>query len=334
MKRTLVLLSVVACATAPACCGVARSPVDFGGQQNIIVWDADSKTQHFVRVASFKSKTPDMGFLAPTPSVPELKEIDPKVYDHLHGLLPTRDPDRALTMSAGDAKGEPVRGGPVEIVQVTNVGNFVATTFKATDATALDDYLKKYGFTITAPQAAWVKKYVDQKWFITAFQVVVKDGSARTNPIRMTFKTDEPFNPYYVPSDNIASEGAGVALYFISKGTYKGTVGGKNWQAHRFSEIDIPEADRKQIADYLKIDSGQVGDSLTYDVGYSFPERGNTDDVFFALASAETPKMREGLIRNRDVGKRAQNSTNTLIFVGVGLAGVVGFAAFMMARRK
>jgi hypothetical protein len=43
-------------------------------QTVIIVWDAASKTEHFIRQASFKSDAEDFGFLVPTPSQPELEE--------------------------------------------------------------------------------------------------------------------------------------------------------------------------------------------------------------------------------------------------------------------
>lgn len=333
MKPALSLLTIVAVASAYACAAVSISPIEFRGQQNIIVWDAQTRTQHFIRIAGFQSKGPEMGFLAPTPSVPELKEVDQKVFEHLAGLLPVYAGPPAEGVSGG-TKGEPAAGG-VSIVQETRVGNFLATTFKATDANALGEYLKKYGFKISGDQSNWVKKYVAQQWYITAFQVVIQNQQGSTQPIRMTFKTDTPFNPYYVPADNIGPYTVGLSLYFISKGTYEGKVGGTTaWEGNRFGKIDIPEADRAKIASYLKIDPEQVGDSLTYDVDYAFPLRGNTEDLFFTLADAATPTMPDNYVRRRDFDSRGQRSANTLVYTGLGFVGVLGFAAWMLNRRK
>src|SRR5437763_10772306 len=61
---------------AEACCPAPPSgkPVVNADQSVIIVWDAASKTEHFIRRASFKSDADDFGFLVPTPQKPELEE--------------------------------------------------------------------------------------------------------------------------------------------------------------------------------------------------------------------------------------------------------------------
>src|ERR1700730_4897043 len=61
---------------APACCPAPPSgkAVVNADQTVIIVWDAASKTQHFIRQASFKSEADDFGFLVPSPTQPELAE--------------------------------------------------------------------------------------------------------------------------------------------------------------------------------------------------------------------------------------------------------------------
>jgi hypothetical protein len=53
--------------TTPACCPVPPSgkPVVNADQTVIMIWDAATKTQHFIRQASFKSAADDFGFLVP-----------------------------------------------------------------------------------------------------------------------------------------------------------------------------------------------------------------------------------------------------------------------------
>src|SRR5213593_2919537 len=48
----------------------------------IIVWDPVKKMQHFIRRAAFDTKSPDFGFLVPTPTTPELplKEVEDGVF--------------------------------------------------------------------------------------------------------------------------------------------------------------------------------------------------------------------------------------------------------------
>ena len=61
---------------APACCPAPPSgrPVVNADKTVILIWDAATKTQHFIRQASFKSEADDFGFLVPTPTQPELNE--------------------------------------------------------------------------------------------------------------------------------------------------------------------------------------------------------------------------------------------------------------------
>src|SRR5215813_10676147 len=70
------LLSCLAARPAPACCPAPPSgkPVVNADQTVILIWDAATKTQHFIRQASFKSEADDFGFLVPSPSQPELDE--------------------------------------------------------------------------------------------------------------------------------------------------------------------------------------------------------------------------------------------------------------------
>ena len=58
------------------CCPAPPSgkPVVNADQTVILIWDADTKTEHFIRKASFQSEADDFGFLVPTPTQPELAE--------------------------------------------------------------------------------------------------------------------------------------------------------------------------------------------------------------------------------------------------------------------
>src|SRR5438874_9380028 len=73
---------------APACCPAPPSgkPVVNADQTVIMIWDADTKTQHFIRQASFKSEADDFGFLVPTPNQPVLDESGNDAFRFLQKL--------------------------------------------------------------------------------------------------------------------------------------------------------------------------------------------------------------------------------------------------------
>jgi len=80
------------------CCPAPRSGQSAinADQSVIILWDAATKTEHFIRKASFKSDADDFGFLVPTPTRPELAESGNDAFPFLTGLTnPKRIPRAA-----------------------------------------------------------------------------------------------------------------------------------------------------------------------------------------------------------------------------------------------
>ena len=81
------LAGTVALAPAPVakgCAAVGRrgEVVRLASESAIIVWDAASKTQHFIRRARFETKARDFGFLVPTPTRQELAEASDRAIDY------------------------------------------------------------------------------------------------------------------------------------------------------------------------------------------------------------------------------------------------------------
>jgi hypothetical protein len=191
------------------CCGVTREePLEFGGQLNLIVWDDDKKVQHFVRVAHFEGQVEKLGFVAPTPSVPKLAEVDAKVFETLYDTTGVHAVQASEGYDAGPAS-------EVEVVQDVRVGIYRAKTLRADDKDALNAYLKEEGFQFSADGKEWLAHYVDKDWYLTSFTVVQQNAQLSTSAIAMSFAAEEPFNPAYVPPDNIGTRSK-FRLYFVA----------------------------------------------------------------------------------------------------------------------
>src|SRR5262249_29339004 len=76
----------VACAPAPR----HGESVQIASESAIIIWDAKSKTQHFIRRGSFTSESKDFGFLAPTPTEPNLDDSSDEAFTTLAKLTEPR----------------------------------------------------------------------------------------------------------------------------------------------------------------------------------------------------------------------------------------------------
>ena len=70
------------------CCPAPRSGqrVVNADQTVILIWDAATKTEHFIRQASFKSEADDFGFLIPSPNQPELDESGNEAFNYFQKL--------------------------------------------------------------------------------------------------------------------------------------------------------------------------------------------------------------------------------------------------------
>jgi hypothetical protein len=68
-----------------ACAGLSSetSPSEnfITAERAIIIWDEIHKVEHFIRQASILTQSPDIGFLVPTPQMPDLAEVSPNIFD-------------------------------------------------------------------------------------------------------------------------------------------------------------------------------------------------------------------------------------------------------------
>jgi hypothetical protein len=277
-----------------ACC--ALSPEDemviFGGQRNIVIWDKAAGVEHFIREANFKASSAEFGFVAPTPTVPELASADREAFQQLAALAPPPPPSMGCSAPMDAATSSKAAGG-VEVVQEVDVAGYKAKTLKATDSAGLAAYLKGQGFASSPDFEKWLGHYVKKGWFLTSFIVTSELGAQGTSPVRMSFKTDKPFNPYYVPSNNrVLDEGsapnnssAGLQVFLVSVDSLKPEMGlgtGKGWVNPTW-QVEMKAKDVRSLASTLKIPLASLanGANLSYFRDWDFARTESSEDVFF-----------------------------------------------------
>ncbi len=282
----------------------------------IIIWDSTTKTEHFIRGATFKNPTQakeddkGLGFIVPTPSMPELKEagqsafpilqkaLEPRVvkvtrYDYEYSLLLAGF--RSQFEGAGMVTTGAPRGG-VEILQTASVAGYDATTLKANDPAALNRWLAKNGFIAKPDFADWLKPYVRKGWVVTAFKISKPNGARdafSSSLVRMSFKTDKPFFPYREPSSQreggAKSTPRSLRVLFIGDKRMEGVIGestpqewpGKaNWSDDLLLHLEAAQAKNLSQALGLPQKEWPAAMHLTSFEDYSSPRPG-FDDVYF-----------------------------------------------------
>jgi hypothetical protein len=204
-----------------AACGMFSGPVDptlgipaVQTEQVVIVHDAKTGREHFVREVRFANVKGKLGFVVPLPSVPEIaKENAP--FEALGKAFPFQPPlpkrvalrgppgSKGARGVAGGSLGEGDGGSappPVELLAAQKVGSFTAFTLAARDPDALATWLKENGLEAPPEHQRWMAHYVRLGFTFVAFRF---DGPTDTTliaeTVRLSFDTPVPFYPYLEP---------------------------------------------------------------------------------------------------------------------------------------
>lgn len=263
MRRAAILAALTACvaslvaADAHAC---APAPpegafVSIANESAIVVWDEASKTEHFIRRASFRSEARDFGFLVPTPTKPELEAARDDAFAELERAIAPKYvtveewsglsvmplvlmPFMMFKRSAGVPAAVEASGG-VTVLEEKRVAGYDAAVLEADSATALADWLRVHGYAKRPALEEWLAPYVDKRWKLTAFKIASDEdaGATRevqalgTSAVRMTFQTDRPFFPYREPRDqreSVPADRSGpraLRVFFLGPARVSGAIG-------------------------------------------------------------------------------------------------------------
>lgn len=302
--RTFFLASgtLLSISTAQACCGFdGIGAPGFTGQTGLILWDSKKKVEHFLRRADFSAKTP-VAFLVATPTVPKFSVPTDEIWSILQRA---NTPPRGNVSGMGCSAGESVSAAAametkgVTVLHEEELDGNQIVVLTATTAKAVSDYLIARKFKVYPEAEEWFQKYLSQGWVFTAIKSLpaAKGAAVRsTGEVLLSFKTDRPFHPYYVPKANAPTQRAqGLHVFYVSDEPFPqhADLPGVKEQSYRLS----PE-NRLAIADSLKIPMNDLPANLMTAVyrDQAFPRVGPTkanpsapkawkEDLFFPAAT-------------------------------------------------
>ncbi len=267
---------VTAAAPTPACCpaGPPGKPVVNADQTVVILWDPETKTEHFIRQASFKSDAADFAFLIPTPNEPELAESGNEAFPFLAKVTAPE----IIRKSSGQRRGvgcgcsggavksaaPPGAAPDVTLLSEKKVAGFNAQVLEATSAAALVAWLKEHGYEFSPEVEAWVHPYVEQGWKITALKVAKEEGQQEEKQLgaaalRLSFKTDRPLFPYREPDPSKAAEALDakqrlLRIFFVSDKRFLGELTKESpWTGNVAWSNKLPTEKRDQLLRQLAL---------------------------------------------------------------------------------
>lgn len=217
---TSVLLGVVlACASsngardAEACGGFfsmrakeARRP-SLAYEQALIVYDAKSSKEHFVREVTFDGASESFGFVVPTPTRPEVAKVDKSPFEKLRSLFPFSSPQASSngigTLGRGGGAGSGFGSG-VKVLETKRIGKLTAFVLRAEDPKELATWLQKHGLVSTPEADRWLEHYVKMRFYYVAMRYDgAKQGETTgitSETVRISFASPAPYYPYFEPA--------------------------------------------------------------------------------------------------------------------------------------
>jgi hypothetical protein len=357
MRRILLLVPCLAVAVVPAPrqargCGAAPPPgesVGVNAEEAVILYDAASRTEHFIRRADFRTEAKDFGFLVPTPSKPELGETRAEIFQALHAATqPRYVPSgnvRRIVQKRGRHEGAAAAaapGAPEVLDEKTNLAGYDLVVLRAEDTEGLRRWLEDHGYDARPALMAWLGWYVENRWVITAFKVAKGPDAHRdrwAKAVRLSFPTESPFYPYREPEDMRTSPPAGprtLRVFFLGDARHDGSLGrGGRWAGRTVWANACPESTMRSVASGLGLGAAEaeaIGSRawfLTEFEDESSPRPG-TSEVFFSRAGDQSTVERpvvyydqyEYVFEDEPVGGDLERPAHWAV---LGVAGVAGF---------
>lgn len=254
--RTCVLAAACLPGFALACCiAYGDQPIAMTDEKVIIIWNEDKGMQHFIRQASFDGKAKDFGFIVPTPTVPEVKDVDEAAFETLGRVVVDGQRSR-WELKGADSAAAPAGG--VEVIDEFRVGDYQAAIIKAERGSDIVAWLDKNGYNSRPAMTEWLDHYAKRKWIFTALKFVrdPKSNTQATTALRISFPTKQPHYPYMMPKDTWPpSHRRSLSLFVIAEREAKATyeVSQSRWIGEKQWSGKLPSYAANEICDQLKL---------------------------------------------------------------------------------
>lgn len=233
----------------------ARPQVALVAKSNMLIWNPESKTEHLVQSLALLSKINQFDYLVPTPTKPTVSLVGQgafkSAYEDLH---PRKVSFEDFTDLPSKRSGQEA----TESKEEAYVKNIKVKTIYAGDILALSKWMEESGYHPNEKQRAWLQRYVDRHWYLTAFTVKPTEELSKTEAVRLTFKTENPILPYFSAGANWLDK-VRQELYLVSPTPLTGVIGKKAvWKGQSNSHTYLTTTASGKLAGLLKIKTNEM----------------------------------------------------------------------------
>ena len=304
-------------------------PVEVANEEAVIVWDAKNKTQHFIRRADFNTRAKDVGFLVPTPTTPQLGEVDDNAFPNLRSWIEPKEGPATAATSTVTASVAPASKS-VKVVQQSRVAGYETAILSASDTVSLNRWLKQHHYNSTPERMKWIQPYVKRGWKITAFKVA-REKNAKAgvsyHAVRMSFHTDRPFYPYREPNQARSNNSRLLRVYLFAPKRMTGAINGKLWVGKTVWSDTSPAAQLPVLTKQLGLSGHSLDNSRLTVLEDRSTVRYAPDDVYFQPAFDQSRLV--PVVAAPSIDKQSPMSSGVWAILACG-----GTAAFFVMRKR
>lgn len=194
---------------------------DMEGAMNVFVHHADNVESVIVQPA-YKGTIKDFALVFATPNRPKVTDAPTGIFEHLNNLTNPWVP--VPMMLSADIASTSVAEKSVTVHEIATAGDYMATILSATSATALADYLRTNGYTVSAKDTEVFNYYVSKgTWYFVALKANLTkvtpnlDGKidGLLSPIQITFASDRAILPMKLLAGDMGT--VKLLVYTLSK---------------------------------------------------------------------------------------------------------------------
>ncbi len=271
----------------------ARPQVALLAKSNMVVWEPASQTEHLVLSLALLSKSSDFDIIIPTPTKPSVAVVGQQPFAAMYSVLhPAPDIDTLIRQGLPKLTGNE----PAEDVEPKDryARDLKVQTIQASDVVGLTSWMEKMKYKPSDSAKAWLQRYVDRRWYLTAVHVKSTYDMFKTDGVRFSFKTDMPYCPNYTTNSTWANS-VRQELYVVSPTQLKVMVGKNPWKGQPMTYSYLGEHSSSVLAKHLKVADKSIPKnswlSWAVEVGNN---NSASDDLYFVPDKPVKPTTKVG----------------------------------------
>ncbi|MFD3586280.1 DUF2330 domain-containing protein [Streptomyces sp. NPDC058683] len=330
-------------APAFACgCGAlvtaGRQQVTVGREESVLRWDG-TREQIVMRL-TVDGDADRAAWIMPVPHRATVALADPALFDELHTLTAPvhrtryhfwpQNGDWPLTTGGTTAAGPP--GGAanapgVGVVGRQRLGPFDVAQLTATDAGALDGWLRSNGFPLPPRLDTALRPYVEQRWEYVAVRLAPETAGTALNgaldPLHLAFASDRPVYPMRLSRLAATPQSLGLYVLAAHRMEPRAAIGGERPRTVYAGRLSRPAGDLRELA---------AGTPYLTAIGQEFPYPSRISDDHVLRRASSDASLQQVVYEDRL--REAAGIPLWLVTIGAALLLVVTVTSLLAVRRS